>query len=112
PMVSVLDELSVADLEHILMNTKNALVKQFSKLLRMEGVHLHYTRDAITAIAEQAKELKTGARALRSIMERLMLDVMYELPSSDDVEEVTINRSVVEGRAKPKIKRTGKKNAA
>ena len=103
PMVAVLDELSPSDLEHILLNTKNSLVKQYSKLFSMEGAALHFTRDALTAIAEKAIELKTGARALRSIMERIMLDVMYELPQAENVKKVVINRAVVEGRAKPKL---------
>jgi len=103
PMVAVLDELTRSDLEHILQNTKNSLVKQYSKLFSMEGADLHFTRDAVAAIAEKAIELKTGARALRSIMERIMLDVMYELPQTENVEKVVINRGVVEGRAKPKL---------
>ncbi len=104
PMVAVLDELSRSDLEHILQNTKNSLLKQYGKLFSMEGVNLHFTRDAVAAIADKAIELKTGARALRSIMERIMLDMMYELPQNENVEEVVINRAVVEGRGKPKLK--------
>ena len=104
PMVAVLDELSRTDLEHILQNTKNSLVKQYGKLFSMEGAELHFTRDCISAIAEKAIALKTGARALRSIMERIMLDVMFEIPQNDDIAEVTINRAVVEGRGRPKIK--------
>jgi len=104
PMVAVLDELSRSDLEHILRNTKNSLVKQYSKLFSMEGADLHFTRDAIAAIAEKAIALKTGARALRSIMERIMLDVMYDLPQTENVAKVVINRGVVEGRGKPKLK--------
>ncbi|MEM7790211.1 MAG: ATP-dependent Clp protease ATP-binding subunit ClpX [Verrucomicrobiota bacterium] len=104
PMVAILDDLTRSDLEHILQNTKNSLVKQYSKLFSMEGAKLRFTRDAIAAIADKAIELKTGARALRSIMERIMLDVMYDLPQSENVEEVIINRGVVEGRGKPKIK--------
>jgi len=104
PMVAVLDELSRSDLEHILQNTKNSLVKQYGKLFSMEGVKLHFTRDALGAIAEKAIALKTGARALRSIMERIMLDIMYELPDSENAKEVVINRAVVEGRGKPKVK--------
>jgi len=104
PMIAVLDELSRSDLEHILQNTKNSLVKQYGKLFSMEGAELHFTRDAVAAIAEKAIELKTGARALRSIMERIMLDVMYDLPQSENVEKVVINRAVVEGRGKPKLK--------
>lgn len=104
PMVAVLDELSRSDLEHILQNTKNSLIKQYSKLFQMEGAKLHFTRDAIAAIADKAIILKTGARALRSIMERIMLDIMYELPQTDNVEEVIINQAVVDGRGKPKLK--------
>lgn len=103
PMVAVLDELGRSDLEHILQNTKNSLVKQYSKLFSMEGAQLHFTRGAIAAIAEKAIALKTGARALRSIMERIMLDVMYDLPQADNVAKVDINRAVVEGRGKPKL---------
>ena len=103
PMVAVLDELTRGDLEHILQNTKNSLVKQYCKLFSMEGVNLHFTRDAVAAIAEKAIDLKTGARALRSIMERIMLDLMYELPQTENVKKVIINRSAVEGKAKPKI---------
>jgi ATP-dependent Clp protease ATP-binding subunit ClpX len=103
PMVAVLDELSRSDLEHILQNTRNSLVKQYSKLFSMEGAELHFTRDAVAAIADKAIELKTGARALRSIMERIMLDVMYELPQTENVERVVINRGVIEGRGKPKL---------
>jgi ATP-dependent Clp protease ATP-binding subunit ClpX len=78
-------------------------VKQYAKLFSMEGAQLHFTRDAIAAIAEKAIALKTGARALRSIMERIMLDVMYDLPQSDNVAKVVVNRAVVEGRSKPKL---------
>jgi ATP-dependent Clp protease ATP-binding subunit ClpX len=112
PMVAVLDELSRSDLEHILQNTKNSLLKQYGKLFSMEGVNLHFTRDAVAAIAEKAIELKTGARALRSIMERIMLDVMYELPQAENVEEVVINRATVEGRSKPKMKHGSPKKTA
>lgn len=104
PMVAVLDELSREDLKHILLNTKNSLIQQYGKLFSIEGVRLHFTSEAISAITDKAIELKTGARALRSIMERTMLDVMYDLPQVKNVDEVVINRSVVEGRGKPKIK--------
>jgi ATP-dependent Clp protease ATP-binding subunit ClpX len=104
PMIAVLEELTVSDLEHILQNTRNALTKQYGKLFSMEDVRLHFTRDAIIAIANKAIALKTGARALRAIMERIMMDIMYELPQSTDVEEVTITRGSVEGSSKPKIK--------
>jgi len=80
PIVSVLDQLAVDDLAKILLRTKNAMVKQYSKLFAIDGVRLRLTPDAVRAVAQKAIELKTGARALRSIMENLMLEVMYELP--------------------------------
>ncbi len=108
PVVSVLDQLSVADLEKILLRTKNAMVKQYSKLFAMDGVRLKFTPDAVRAIAARAIELKTGARALRAIMENIMLEVMYELPQRDDVTEVVVDAAVVAGRRKPTLRRAGK----
>lgn len=105
PVVSVLDQLSTDDLENILLSTKNSLVKQYSKLFAMDGVKLRITKDGIRAIAEKAIELKTGARALRSIMEGITLEVMYDVPSRDDVKEVVIDRGVVEGRKKAQLKK-------
>ncbi len=105
PVVSVLDQLQVADLEKILLRTRNAMVKQYSKLFAMDGVRLKFTPDAVKAIARRAIELKTGARALRSIMENLMLEVMYELPQRDDVTEVVIDAAVVAGKRKPLLRR-------
>jgi ATP-dependent Clp protease ATP-binding subunit ClpX len=106
PVVSVLDQLQVADLEKILLRTRNAMVKQYSKLFAMDGVRLKFTPDAVKAIARRAIELKTGARALRSIMENLMLEVMYELPQRDDVTEVVIDAAVVAGKRKPILRRS------
>jgi len=104
PVVSVLEELTVDQLEHILTRTRNAIVKQYAKLFDMEGVKLTFRKDAIHAIAERAISLKTGARALRSIMEGIMLDIMYQLPDYKDVEEVVITGAVVSGKAKAKLK--------
>jgi ATP-dependent Clp protease ATP-binding subunit ClpX len=116
PVISVLDQLSVDDLESILLSTKNSLVKQYSKLFAMDGVKLKITKDGVRAIAEKAIELKTGARALRSIMEGITLDVMYDVPSRDDVKEVVIDRGVVEGRKRAQLKKktpkSEKKDAA
>ncbi len=109
PCVSILDELNLSDLEHILTNTRNALVKQYAKLFSYEGIKLTVTKDAVRAIAEKALSLKTGARALRSILEKLMLDLMFEIPDSASVEEVIINRAVVEGRRKPILRKSGEK---
>jgi ATP-dependent Clp protease ATP-binding subunit ClpX len=112
PVISVLDQLQEADLEKILLRTKNAMVKQYAKLFAIDGVRLRLTSDAVRAIARKALELKTGARALRSIMENLMLEVMYTLPQRDDVVEVVIDAGVVSGRRKPTLRRAGKSETA
>ncbi len=116
PIVSVLRELSRKDLEYILLNTKNSLIRQYSKLVSMDGVSLNLTRDAISAIAEKALTLKTGARGLRSILEKLMLEVMYSIPDDPTISEVVINRAVVEGERRPTLRKkkreTRKKDAA
>ncbi len=116
PIVSVLDQLQEADLEKILLRTKNAMVKQYSKLFAMDGVRLRFTSDAVKAIARKAIELKTGARALRAIMENLMLEVMYDLPQRDDIAEVVIDAAAVAGKRRPTLRKTVKgesaKNAA
>ncbi|NBD37338.1 MAG: ATP-dependent Clp protease ATP-binding subunit ClpX [Verrucomicrobia bacterium] len=104
PVVSVLEELKAEELEHILTKTRNAIVKQYAKLFEMEDVKLTFRKDAVRAVAEKAIALKTGARALRSIMEGIMLDVMYQLPDYEGVQEVIITPSVVNGKAKPKLK--------
>jgi ATP-dependent Clp protease ATP-binding subunit ClpX len=103
PVVSVLDELTSQELVRILKETKNSLLKQYRKLFLMEGAHLRFTREAILTIAKQAVEMKTGARALRSIMETIMLDVMYDLPAIEGNVEVVISASVVKGKGKAKI---------
>ena len=108
PIVSVLDQLTVPDLEKVLVRTKNAMVKQYSKLFAMDGVRLKFTPDAIKAIAHRAIELKTGARALRAILENLMLEVMYDLPQRDDITEVVIDAAVVAGRRKPALRKAAK----
>ena len=116
PVVSVLNQLGIKDLEKVLLRTKNAMVKQYTKLFAIDGVNLRFTSDAIKAIAQKAIDLKTGARALRSIMENLMLEVMYEIPHREDVTEVVIDAAVVAGRRRPTLKRSTKaesnKNAA
>ncbi len=107
PVVSVLDPLTVADLEKVLLRTKNSLVKQYGKLFSMDGVRLRITDDALRAIAQRAVDLKTGARALRSILENIMLEIMYELPQRADVDEVVIDASVVSGRRRPSLRKRG-----
>ncbi len=108
PVVTVLDQLKVADLEKILLRTKNAMVKQYSKLFAMDGVRLRFTSDAVKAIAAKAIELKTGARALRAILEGIMLEVMYDLPQQEDVTEVIVDAASVAGRRRPTVKRAAK----
>ncbi len=93
----------VHTLKQILTTPKNALVKQYQKLFELDNVKLHFTDDAIEAIAEKAVERKTGARGLRSIMEDMMMDIMYEIPSEPDITEVGITREVVEGKGTPEI---------
>ena len=101
PVIATLEDLDVEALIRILKEPKNALVKQYQKLFEMEGVKLTFTEDALRAVADKAIQRKTGARGLRSIMEGILLETMFELPSLTTVEEVVVNREVVEGRAKP-----------
>jgi ATP-dependent Clp protease ATP-binding subunit ClpX len=112
PMVTVLDELTEDQLVSVLTETKNALTKQFAKLMAMEGVELEFSADALRELAVQALTKGTGARALRALIERLMLDVMYEIPSSGDVLAVTITRPAVLGESKPIIRRKQDQAAA
>jgi ATP-dependent Clp protease ATP-binding subunit ClpX len=101
PVIATLNDLDVDALIEILSEPKNALVKQYQRLFEMEDVALSFSDDALRAIAGKAIARKTGARGLRSIMEGILLDSMYELPSLNGVEEVVINKEVVEGRAQP-----------
>ena len=112
PVVTALDQLTEDELVMILTDTKNAMVKQFTKLLAMEGVSLNVTKDALRALAAGAVVKGTGARALRSMIERIMLDIMYDVPSREDIAEVTINRAVVEGKKLPLIRKKQDKDAA
>jgi ATP-dependent Clp protease ATP-binding subunit ClpX len=112
PVVTALDPLTEDELVMILTDTKNAMIKQYTKLLSMENVGLTVTKDALRALAQQAAKKGTGARALRAMLERLMLDVMYDVPSREDVAEVTINRAVVDGKRPPLIRRKQDKDAA
>jgi ATP-dependent Clp protease ATP-binding subunit ClpX len=112
PIVTALDALTEDELMLILTETRNAMVKQYTKLLAMEGVNLVVTRDALRALAHQAVTKGTGARALRSMFEKIMLDVMYEVPSREDIADVVINRAVVEGKRAPLIRKKQDKDAA
>jgi ATP-dependent Clp protease ATP-binding subunit ClpX len=101
PVIATLEDLDTEALVKILQEPKNALVKQYQKLFDMEDVKLTYTDDALVATAKKAIERKTGARGLRSIMENILLDTMFDLPSMDGVDEVLIDKDVVEGRRDP-----------
>ena len=112
PVVTTLTELSEDQLVSILTETKNALTKQFAKLMAMEGVELEFTPDALRELAVLALKKGTGARALRGLIERLMLDVMYDAPNSTDVVHVKITRSVVLGETQPIVRRKPDMEAA
>ena len=101
PVVATLEDLDEVALIEILTRPKNALIKQYQRLFDMENVKLKFSDDALRAVAQKAILRKTGVRGLRSIMETVLLDTMYDLPSLDGVEEVVINREVIEGRAQP-----------
>ncbi|MFP5357999.1 MAG: ATP-dependent Clp protease ATP-binding subunit ClpX [Gammaproteobacteria bacterium] len=120
PVAAVLEELDDAALVAILREPKNALVKQYAKLFQMEGAQLEIREDAMKAIAQKARERKTGARGLRTIMENILMDVMYDLPSMQNVTKVVVDEAVVRGEVKPFIvyeaaepkKREPKQNSA
>jgi ATP-dependent Clp protease ATP-binding subunit ClpX len=101
PVVATLTELDEEALIQILTQPKNALVKQYQKLFEFENVRLHFTTGALSAVARQGLKRKSGARGLRSILESVMLDLMYEIPSRDDVDECVINEEVIEQGVKP-----------
>ena len=101
PVIATLEELDVDALVQILTEPKNSLTKQYSKLFEMEGVEVDFREDGLRAIAEKAMERKTGARGLRSILEGVLLDSMYNIPSRDDVSKVVIDESVIRGDSEP-----------
>ena len=109
PVDVELSSHDVDSLKRILTTPKNALVKQYQKLFEMDGVGLSFSDDAVTAIAEKAVQRKTGARGLRSIMEGMMTEIMYEIPSDEDIAEVEITKDVVENQAKPRVERNPEK---
>ncbi len=101
PVIATLDDLDKEALVEILSKPKNALVKQYQRLFEMEDIRLTFSEGALETVAHKAIDRKTGARGLRSIMETILLDTMFELPGLESVEEIVINREVVESRAKP-----------
>ncbi|MFV0276351.1 MAG: AAA family ATPase, partial [Parahaliea sp.] len=101
PVIATLEELDVPALVKILTEPKNSLTKQYSKLFEMEGVEVDFREDGLRAVAERAMDRKTGARGLRSILEGVLLDSMYNIPSRDDVRKVVIDESVIRGDSEP-----------
>lgn len=101
PVVTTLQELDETALIDILTRPKNALTKQFQSLFKMEGSELEFREEALVAIAKKALERKMGARGLRSILENILLDTMYDLPSLEGVNKIVIDESVVNGLSKP-----------
>jgi ATP-dependent Clp protease ATP-binding subunit ClpX len=95
PVIATLDELDETALVRILREPKNALTKQYSKLFDMESVHLKFTEEALQAISREAMKRKSGARGLRAIMENIMLEIMYDMPSQPNIKEVVISEDVV-----------------
>jgi ATP-dependent Clp protease ATP-binding subunit ClpX len=110
PIVATLDDLHEEALIQILQEPKNALLKQYAKLFEIEGAKLTFTKDSLSAIAKKALIRKTGARGLRSILEDILLETMFELPSQSTISEVVINKDVVDGKIKPLLTYS-KKNA-
>jgi len=101
PVIATLDELGEETLIRILSEPKNALVRQFKKLFELEGVNLRFTDSALSAIAREALKRKSGARGLRAILETCMLDIMYEIPSIENVKECVISEDVVLNKEDP-----------
>ena len=113
PVIAKLEDLDEDALVQILTEPKNAVVKQYKKLFDIEGVDLKFTDDALKAIAEQAIERKTGARGLRSIIENLLLDTMYEVPDIEDAKEVVVDGDTVrDDKVEPKIVKDKKKKSS
>jgi ATP-dependent Clp protease ATP-binding subunit ClpX len=111
PVVTSLKPLEKADLIRILTEPKNALTRQYEKLLAMENVTLEFREDALEALAEKSVKRGTGARGLRSILENMMVDIMYDIPSRSDVDKCVITRKTVETGVPEFVKRKKSKNA-
>ena len=103
PVVATLEELDESALVQILLEPKNALTKQYRKLFEMEGVDLEFREDALLAVAKKAMDRKTGARGLRTILENVLLDTMYDLPSATSARKVVVDEAVVTGETKPYV---------
>ena len=104
PVITTLDNLDEQTLINILTKPKNAIVKQYQKLCKLEGVKLEFTQEALTEIAKRALKRKMGARGLRAIIEHTMLDIMFELPSQNNIKEITITKDTIDNYKKAEIK--------
>jgi ATP-dependent Clp protease ATP-binding subunit ClpX len=100
-MIATLEELDLDALVRIIKEPKNSLTKQYAKLFEMEEVEIQFRDDALRAIAKKARDRKTGARGLRSIMESVLLDSMYKIPSLEKVSKVVIDEAVIQGESEP-----------
>ena len=103
PVVATLEELDEHALVRILVEPKNAITKQFWRLFEMEDVELEFREDALHAVAQRAMDRKTGARGLRTILERVLLDTMYDLPSMENVQKVVVDEAVIHAETRPYI---------
>ena len=112
PIIATLNDLDEDALIKVMTEPKNALIKQYTTLFDMENVKLTVTEDALRAIARKAIEKKTGARGLRSIMEGILLDLMYEIPDMKDITEVIVDEKVVTSESKPTLIKAKKKKSA
>ena len=108
PVVATLDELDEAQLVKILIEPRNALTKQYARLFEMEGTHVEFRDDALRAVARKSMERKTGARGLRSILESVLLDTMYDLPSLENISKILVDEAVINGESKPLMIYDGK----
>jgi ATP-dependent Clp protease ATP-binding subunit ClpX len=103
PVLAALNDLDVEDLKRIMSEPRNAILKQYQRLLGLDGVELEFSDDAMTAIAERAMKRGTGARALKSVIEQVMLDIMFDIPTMNNVEKVVINEDVISKNSSPEI---------
>ena len=112
PVVATLEELDEPSLIKILTEPKNALIKQYQRLFQMEDCELEFRDDALNAIAKKAMKRKTGARGLRTLLEKTLLDTMYELPSSSEISKVIIDKTVIESSKEPLLMYEKNKSSA
>ena len=112
PVITSLNDLSLDDLVHILTVPKNALLKQYQKLFKMDNIKLTFTDEALKAVAKRAQKQDTGARGLRSIMESILLDIMYEAPKNKNIAEVIVDEKVVSSGNAPRLVYRDEKKSA